>query len=94
LLRKQGDDDSSEDESEQPPEMFKLDAFARQRHDAYKSSAVIVLTSVLEFSTSQFVENLDWLVPVLSRLVICESIDIRLCVREIGNTFVNPMLLK
>lgn len=94
VLRKQGDDDSSDDDSEQPTEMLKLDTFARQRHDSYKSCAVIVLTNVLEFSSEEFQDNLTWLVPILSRLIICESIDIRLCVREIGTKYVNPLLLK
>jgi hypothetical protein len=73
--------------------MLKLDGFARQRHEAYKSSALIVLSSILEFSPKVFLRNVNWVVPLLSRLIICESIEIRLCVRQINFTFVNPIML-
>lgn len=93
LLRKQGDDDSSDDDVEQHSEVLKFDGFVRQRHEAYKSSALIVLTSILEFSPSTFLRNLSWIFPLLSRLIICESIEIRLCVRQINVAFVNSIIL-
>jgi hypothetical protein len=93
LLRKQGDDDSSDDDMEHPTEMLKLDAFAHQRHDAYKSSALIVLSGILELPLEKFLENVHWLIPLLSRLIICESIEIRLCVRQINIAFVTSIIL-
>ena len=96
LLRKQHDEDTSEEEDSAPADssVLKLDAFARSRHSAYKVSVVIVLGGILDFSKEQFANNLEWIVPLLSRLIVCETLEVRLCVREIYRLFVNPLILK
>ena len=68
--------------------------FAREKHDAYKSPALIVLEGMMDFTHEQFQRNLGWIVPLLSRLIICEDIEVRVCVRQIYQSFVNFLLIK
>lgn len=68
--------------------------FARQKHDAYKSPALIVLEGMMDFTHEQFQRNLGWIVPLLSRLIICDDVEVRVCVRQIYQSFVNFLLIK
>lgn len=68
--------------------------FAREKHDAYKSPALIVLEGMMDFTHEQFQRNLGWIVPLLSRLIICDDIEVRVCVRQIYQSFVNFLLIK
>lgn len=68
--------------------------FLRQKHDAYKSPTLIVLEGLMDFTHAQFQNNLTWIIPLLSRLVICEDVEVRVCVRQIYQSFVNFLLIK
>lgn len=98
-VRRQTDEDTSEEEEEEESaptdsSVLKMNAFARHRHEAYEPCVVALLGGVLEFSPAQFAQNLAWVAPLLSRLVICESLEVRLNVREIYRVFVNPLVLE
>ena len=68
--------------------------FVKQKHDAYKSPALIVLEGMMDFTHEQFQSNLSWIVPLLSRLIICSDLEVRVCVRQIYQSFVNFLLIK
>lgn len=101
-----GDDDgeeSSEDEAYVAPSsraggvgggVLSMAEFARQKHEAYKSPALIVLEGMMDFTHEQFQRNLGWIVPLLSRLIICDDVEVRVCVRQIYQSFVNFLLIK
>jgi hypothetical protein len=94
------DGDSSEDEgrnsgsAEGSGGILNMTEFLRQKHDAYKSPTLIVLEGVMDFTHAQFQNNLSWIVPLLSRLIVCEDIEVRLCVRQIYQSFVNFLLIR
>ena len=99
-------EDSSEDEDEgfgvglhgdgggSAGSVVSMGAFLRRRHEAYKSPVMIVLEGMMDFTHEQFQSNLVWIVPLLSRLVICEDLEVRLCVRQIYQSFVNFLLIR
>lgn len=68
--------------------------FPREKHHAYKSPALIVLEGMMDFTHDQFQRNLGWIVPLLSRLIICDDVEVRVCVRQIYQSFVNFLLIK
>lgn len=95
------DGDSSEEEFPAPPASSNISGgvlsmadFLRQKHDAYKSPALIVLEGMMDFTHAQFQNNVSWIIPLLSRLVICEDVEVRVCVRQIYQSFVNFLLIK
>ncbi len=87
------DGDTSEDESGDDNVMG-MDSFAKEKHHAYKASVLLALNSILKFTPAQFKSNAIWLTGFLCRLIVCESLEIRLCIREIYRTFMNPLILK
>ena len=92
-----GDPESSDDDEEDhfaSNYSISLEDFWKQKHEAYKSPALIVLEGMMDFTHEQIQNNLTWIVPLLSRLVICEDIEIRLCVRQIYQSFINFLLIK
>lgn len=100
---KQHDDDGDSSDEEFAPAaarsgstggVLSMADFLRQKHDAYKSPALIVLEGMMDFTHSQFQSNVSWIIPLLSRLVICEDVEIRVCVRQIYQSFVNFLLIK
>jgi len=95
------DDDSSEEEDDEDDayhmganNILCMDEFLKRRHDAYKSPVLIVLEGMMDFTHDQFQCNLSWIIPLLSRLVICEDLEVRVCVRQIYQSFVNFLLIK
>lgn len=62
----------------------------KTRHDAYLSPMVMVLSNIEKFSAEKFRENQTWLVPWLSRLLICENIKLRTYLSRIYQKHVNP----
>jgi hypothetical protein len=90
--------DSSDEEARQSGSdtggVLSMSDFLRQKHDAYKSPTLIVLEGLCDLTHAQFQRNLSWIVPLLSRLVICEDLEVRLCVRQIYQSFVNFLLIK
>lgn len=84
--------ETSEDDS--VDENVLMDSFVNEKHNAYRSSVLLALNSILKFTPTQFSVNVDWLTGFLCRLIVCENLEIRLCIREIYRTFVNPLILK
>lgn len=74
--------------------VISFDEFLRHRHESYKSPTLIVLEGMMDFTHQQVQNNLTWIVPLLSRLIICEDIEVRLCVRQIYQSFINFLLIK
>ena len=74
--------------------VLSMSEFLRQKHQAYKSPALIVLEGIMDFSHTQFQAHISWIVPLLSRLVVCEDLEVRVCVRQIYQSFVNFLLIK
>lgn len=74
--------------------VLNMGEFLKQKHDAYKSPALIVLEGMMDFTHEQFQSNLGWIIPLLSRLIICEDVEVRVCVRQIYQSFVNFLLIK
>lgn len=91
------DDDSSDEgdfRNENTSGVLTMDLFAQERHSAYQVSIVFVLNEILCFSDEQFSDNSRWIIPLLSRLIICADIDVRIFVRDIYKRFVNDMALR
>lgn len=91
------DDDEEEEEEEQGESatvMLMVAAFARLRHEAYRPSVLLILRAVRRFSREQFAQNVSWLAPLLSRLILCENIEVRLCLRDIHREAVIPLIVK
>jgi hypothetical protein len=65
----------------------------RLRHTAYKSPALIVLEGMLDLTHEQFKMNKSWVVPLLTRVIICDDVEVRLCVRQIFQTFVTFLVM-
>jgi len=86
---------SSDDEDGFSSEhILSFDEFLKQRHESYKSPAMIVLEGMMDFTHVQIQNNLTWIVPLLSRLIVCDDIEVRLCVRQIYQSFINFLLIK
>ncbi len=98
-----GDESSDEDEEEEEEReeegstsvavMRMVANFSKARHEAYKPSVLILLRAVALYSTHQFAENVNWLAPLLSRLVVCEDLEVRLCLRDIYRGNVSPLII-
>lgn len=85
---------SDEEDGFSSDHVLSFDEFLRQRHESYKSPTLIVLEGMMDFTHQQVQNNLTWIVPLLSRLIICEDIEVRLCVRQIYQSFINFLLIK
>lgn len=94
LVNKRNGGDNSEDEESGDDNVMGMDSFAKEKHHAYKASVLLALNAILMFSPIQFKQNANWLTGFLCKLIVCESLEIRLCIREIYRTFVNPLILK
>jgi hypothetical protein len=100
----QEDAESSEDEEDAGDEeeeqegrtggLLNIMEFHQQKHQAYKSPVMIVLEGMMDFTHEQFQSNVSWIIPLLSRLIVCEDIEVRVCVRQIYQSFVNFLLIK
>ncbi len=94
-----GEDDSSDEEEEEELKYNKvgiltLDKFADERHRAYLVPVLFILQEFISFSPTQFLHNSSWVVPLLSRLVICSDVKVRICIRDLYSKFVNGMALR
>jgi len=85
---------SDEEDGFSSDHVLSFDEFLQQRHESYKSPTLIVLEGMMDFTHQQVQNNLTWIVPLLSRLIICEDIEVRLCVRQIYQSFINFLLIK
>ena len=68
--------------------------FADSEHQAYTPVTLILLKGIFDSSNSQFKENAEWLVPLLSELILCNDHSIRLSVSNIYIKHINNTLLE
>ncbi len=68
--------------------------FVRAQHAAYLNPVRIVLERVCTFSAAVFADQCQWLVPLLSRMIICENTAVRALVKRIFQQFVDPAFSK
>eukprot|EP00981_Chlorochromonas_danica_P013923 scaffold7101_cov242-Ochromonas_danica.AAC.2 len=67
--------------------------FLRAQHTAYLGPVRLILERVTNFDGSAFQEHCHWLVPLLSRMIICENASVRSLVRQIFQQFVDPVFM-
>ena len=67
--------------------------FVGTEHAAYTPVTLILLRGILDFSIPQFANNADWMVPILSQLILCTDHNIRLCVSNIYIKHINNTIL-
>lgn len=65
--------------------------FLRVQHSAYFNPVKLVLERVGAFSGPSFNDNCHWLVPLLSRMIVCENATVRGLVRSVFQKFVDPV---
>ena len=70
-----------------------LHKFDLERWTRYKATATIVLNGILSFSASQFLQNVEWIVPLASKMITCSDVGIRAIVQTIYYNCINPLLL-
>lgn len=67
--------------------------FLRAQHAAYFNPVKIVLERVCAFSHAAFTDHSHWLVPLLTRMIVCENAAVRILVRQIFQQFIDPMFV-
>ncbi|KAJ1434054.1 hypothetical protein B484DRAFT_477107 [Ochromonadaceae sp. CCMP2298] len=87
------DDDDTVSSGEAPAGLAGGAELHQLRHAAYKSPALIVLEGMLDLTHEQFQTNKSWVVPLLTRVIICDDIEVRSCVRQIFQSFVTFLLM-
>lgn len=69
------------------------DEFLIVQHNAYTSTVNLILEGITCFSKLQFQSNSNWLIPVLSELIKCNDLSVRINVSEIYVKHVNKVVL-
>lgn len=87
------DSDNSNVQDEDEGERKLRAMFRKGRHAGYKISVLIVLEGIAKFNTTLFNHHARWIVPILSQLLICNDKDVRMQVKVIYETFINPLIL-
>lgn len=64
-----------------------------EEHDAYGAAVLIALHGVLGMDDQQFQNCLPWFASTLSRMVMCDDVDVRSCVSTIYSQRINPLLI-
>ena len=59
---------------------------------AYAPIVLQLLDGILSFDDDEFKENLSWLYPLLTGLITCGSVEIRLCLRNVFEGRLKAML--
>ena len=67
--------------------------FALQRHQAYNMCVIRLLQAISKFSPSDFKTNRNWLVPILSQLILCDDRNVRCILSQLYSDFMNGTLL-
>ena len=62
--------------------------FLNVRHAAYVPVVISVLQQLLRFSDQQFAQNKQWVVSCLTKLVLCDDLQIRILVCACFSKFV------
>ena len=90
LHQRQQKQQQQQQQQQQQPEA----SFASCAHAAYTPVTLILLKGILDCSTSQFSKNSQWLIPILSKLILCNDPNIRLFVSSIYTKHVNNIVLE
>ncbi len=69
-----------------------IDPFLSEEHDAYGAAVLIALHSFLAMTPDQFLTTIPWFSETLSKLILCDDIDVRSCVSDIYKLRINPLL--
>ena len=67
--------------------------FASMKLHGHHHSVLVALKAVWGFSTLQFLDNKDWIVPLLPQLVLCDDKQVRGMVSDVLSKHVNPIVL-
>jgi hypothetical protein len=67
--------------------------FALHQYNAYTPVIVILLKGINDFSLCQFSTNAEWIVPLLSQLVLCNEQKIRFFVSSIYSKHIDHVVL-
>jgi hypothetical protein len=59
---------------------------------AYVSPVIVTLKGLAEITSAQFKRFIPWLVPLLSRSVLCQERTVRFIVMLVYESQVNPLL--
>jgi len=70
-----------------------LKKFDRERCARYKSTVVIALNGILSFTEVQLLHNIEWIVPLMSKLILCSDLGVRASVQSVYTNCINPLLL-
>lgn len=69
------------------------DKFNLDQLQAYLPPVLLILEYLLSLEESRFIENIDWIVPLLSALVVVADRRVRQGVAEIYVKQVNPFIV-
>ena len=70
-------------------------AFVLEQLTAYTPSILLILQQLLQFHmTEQFIPNKDWIVPLLTQLIICNDRNVRKLIIMINEKLLNPYILR
>ena len=64
------------------------DFFLRDRHNAYHRSVIIILNNLNTFTIQEFHHHRFWIMPLLCKLILCESYELRVVLSAIFDKFV------
>ena len=74
------------------PSNYSKQSFVVNRHEAYIPVVSIALSGVVQFRSEQFRRSVKWLMPLLSKLIVCSDKDIRVIVSNIFTFHITPLL--
>jgi Sec7-like guanine-nucleotide exchange factor len=70
------------------------DFFIEEQLAIYAPPVMLALNGIAGFTTEQFARNMDWVLPLLSDVTICNNRMVRECVKEVYEKRVNTVLIK
>lgn len=70
------------------------DPFILEELHAYVSPVIATLKGLADITTEQFRRYTRWVVPLLSRSILCQERTVRFVVMLVYETQVNPLLLE
>lgn len=73
----QADEEDDDEDESAIHSVLMDDQFLKTRHNAYYSCVRIVLNNILAMSCDDFSQNQSWIVPLLCKLIVCESLELR-----------------
>jgi hypothetical protein len=70
------------------------DPFTLEELHAYVSPVIVTFKGLADITTEQFRRYVPWLVPLLSRSILCQERTVRFVVMLVYESQVNPLLLE